>query len=131
MRACGFVLAMAALLAPSLSYSQTRRAGDTFDAGAAATRSEAARTGDPATPVASERRSLMGMVMTALIASAEQQSAREEASLQANDRNDANVARTADGPAVAPATVEPSSSPDPDPDSEPATREQVAVESVP
>ena len=133
MRASGFVLAMAALLAPSLSYSQTPKAGDTLDAGAATTRPAGARADDAATPAAAERRSLMGMVMDALIASAEQQSAREAASArQATDSRNANVTRTADSAAAAaPAPAQLSSPSIRDSDPDPATREQVAVESIP
>jgi hypothetical protein len=126
---------MAALLAPSLSYSQKPQAGDTLDAGAATTRPVEARAGDPATPAAAERRSLMGMVMDALIASAEQQSAREAASVhQAHDSRNANATRTAErAAAAAPAPAQPSSPSirDSDLDPDPVTREQVAVESIP
>ena len=133
MRASGFVLAMAALLAPTLSYSQTPKAGDTLDAGAATIRPAGARAGDAATPAAAERRSLMGMVMDALIASAEQQSAREQAfARQATDSRNAAAARTADRTAAAtPAPARPSSPSLREPDPDPATREQVAVESIP
>lgn len=129
MRTVGFVLAMAALLAPSLSYSQARPASETPDAGTATTRPAEARAGDgdPVAPAARDR-SLMGIVMDVLIASAEQQSARENASLRRNDAKTANAAQAATGPAMrAPVPVPPS----PSSGSDLATREQVAVESQP
>lgn len=124
MRTRGFVLAIAMVLAPSLSYSQTQRASDQPNAHAATTTADPveARADSPAANTASERRSLMGMVMDVLIASAEQQSALQKSAHHADQAN-ANAALTA--------TATPVTSTKPASASDLATREQIAVESEP
>jgi hypothetical protein len=126
MRTCGFVLAMGALLMPSLSYSQAQRASDKPNVQAATTDSVEVRGDEPAANTARERRSMMGMVMDVLIASAEQQSALEKAAHHAGPAN-ANAARTAMTDAAAASvksTISASSS-------DLATNERIAVESEP
>lgn len=123
MRVSGFVLAMAVLFAPSLSYPQSypqdRQAANANAADPALKPAEA-RTDKPATTTAPERRSLMGVVMDVLIASAEQQSAQAAAS--AGQRGATN-------PTSAPAAATPAAAPTLSPDL--VTREQIAVESEP
>ena len=124
MRTCGFVLAMVMAMAPSLSYSQTQQASDKPDVHAATTDPVEARGDSPAVNTA--RRSLMGMVMDVLIASAEQQSALEKAAHHAYPAN-ANAARTAMTGSVATSVTSTESASS----SDLATREQIAVESEP
>ena len=124
MRTCGFVLAMVMAMAPSLSYSQTQQASDKPDVHAATTDPAEVRGDSPAVNTA--RRSLMGMVMDVLIASAEQQSALEKAAHHADPAN-ANAARTATTGAVATSLTSTESASS----SDLATREQIAVESEP
>jgi hypothetical protein len=126
MRTRGFVLAIAMVMVPSLSYSQTQQASDPPNVHAATTDPVEARADSPAANTAYERRSLMGMVMEVLIASAEQQSALEKTARQA-DPTDANAARTAmtDATATSVTSTKSASS------SDLATREQIAVESEP
>jgi hypothetical protein len=124
MRTCGFVLAMVMAMAPSLSYSQTPQASDKPDVHAATTDPVEVRGDSPAVNTA--RRSLMGMVMDVLIASAEQQSALEKAAHHADPAN-ANAARTAMTGAVATSVTSTESASS----SDLATREQIAVESEP
>lgn len=124
MRTSGFVLAMVMAMAPSLSYSQTQQASDKPDVHAATTDPVEARGVSPAVNTA--RRSLMGMVMDVLIASAEQQSALEKAAHHADPAN-ANAARTAMTGAVATSVTSTESASS----SDLATREQIAVESEP
>src|SRR5688500_17731912 len=121
MRRYGFVLAVIALLAPSLSNSQVRQANDV--SGTRASTTDDAVEGGTDTPVPqapNQRRSLMGVVMDVLIASAEQQSARQQASTRPPDRANAKATQ---------ATASPASNPAVPPDL--STREQVAVESNP
>jgi hypothetical protein len=119
MRASGFVLAMVALLAPSLSYSQNQQMGRTNAPATpelAEARDESARTAAPV------RRSLMGMVMDVLIASAEQQSAQEAASMrQQSTTKPSAPPNSAVATPVSAATLSPDL----------VTREQIAVESEP
>ena len=124
MRTSGFVLAMVMAMAPSLSYSQTQQASDKPDVHAATTDPVEVRGDSPAVNTA--RRSLMGMVMDVLIASAEQQSALEKAAHHADPAN-ANAARTAMTGAVATSVTSTESASS----SDLATREQIAVESEP
>jgi len=124
MRTCGFVLAMVMAMAPSLSYSQTQQASDKPDVHAATTDPAEVRGDSPAVNTA--RRSLMGMVMDVLIASAEQQTALEKAAHHADPAN-ANAARTATTGAVATSLTSTESASS----SDLATREQIAVESEP
>jgi hypothetical protein len=125
MRTSGFVLAMAALLVPSLSYSQAQRAIDKPNVQAATTDPVEVRGDEPAANTARERRSMMGMVMDVLIASAEQQSALEKTTRRADPTN-ANAARTAMAGAAALVKSAKSAS-----SSDLATRERIAVESQP
>jgi dihydroxyacetone kinase len=117
---------MVMVMVPSLSYSQTQRASDRTNVHAATTDSVEVRRDDPAANTASDRRSLMGMVMDVLIASAEQQSALEKAAHHADPAN-ANTAQTAMTGAAATAVASTKSASSPDL----ATREQIAVESEP
>ena len=117
MRRVGFVLAVAGLLASSLAHSQVRQANNARDARTSTTDAIEARTGDPAPKTAPERRSLMGMVMGALIESAEQQARRQHTMRQLTAGN------AAPGITVTPASPAPSSGI--------AAREQIAVESEP
>jgi hypothetical protein len=126
MRTCGFVLAMVMAMAPSLSYSQTQGASDKPDVHAATTDPVEAHGDSPAANTASERRSLMGMVMDVLIASAEQQSALEKTTRQPDSTN-ATAARTSMTGAVATSVTSATSASS----SDVATREQIAVESEP
>ena len=121
MRRYGFVLAVIALLAPSLSNSQVQQANDVSSTPASTTDDAVEAGTDMPTPHATnQRRSLMGVVMDVLIASAEQQSAREHASSRQPDRANAKATQAAASPASNPAAP---------PDL--STREQVAVESNP
>ena len=121
MRRYGFVLAVIALLTPSLSNSQVQQANDVSRTRASTTDDAAeAGTDTPLPKATNERRSLMGVVMDVLIASAEQQSARELASPRQADRANAKATQAAASPAPNPASP---------PDL--STREQVAVESEP
>lgn len=123
MRGFGFVLAMAALLLPSLSYSQNRHAASVSANASDAMLQPAEVPADKATTTAApERRSLMGMVMDAVIASAEQQSAQEVSRRAAGARNAPSVQLK---PTVATPAAAVTLSPDL------VTREQVAVESEP
>jgi hypothetical protein len=115
---------MVMAMAPSLSYSQTQQASDKPDVHAATTDPAEVRGDSPAVNTA--RRSLMGMVMDVLIASAEQQSALEKAAHHADPAN-ANAARTAMTGAVATSVTSTESASS----SDLATREQIAVESEP
>jgi cell division septation protein DedD len=119
MRRYGLVLAVVALLAPSLSNSQVQQAND-MSGTRASTTDDAVEAGTdrPAPQTANQRRSLMGVVMDVLIASAEQQSARQHASRQPDRAN--GKATQAASPAMNPASP-----------SDLATHEQVAVESKP
>lgn len=124
MRRYGWVLAVIALLAPSLSNSQVRQADDMSGTQASGTDDAVGTVADPPVPKATnERRSLMGMVMDVLIASAEQQAARQHAMRQP-DRANAKATKAAAAPAAQPA-------PNPASPSDLATHEQVAVESKP
>lgn len=126
MRTCGFVLAVVMVTAPSLSYSQAQRPSDKPDAHAATIDPVEAHGDSPPANTAPERRSLMGMVMDVLIASAEQQSALEKTAREADPTN-ANAARTAmTGTAATSMTSAKSPS-----SLDLATREQIAVESEP
>jgi hypothetical protein len=129
MRTCGFVLAMVTAMAPSLSYSQTQRASDKPDDVHAATTDPVEAHGDSPASTASERRSLMGMVMDVLIASAEQQSALQKTTRQAAptqaDPSNSTAARITGAVATSATLAKPASS------SDLATREQIAVESEP
>jgi hypothetical protein len=119
MRRYGFVLAVIAMLAPSLSNSQVQQANDVSSTPASTT-DDAVEAGSdmPAPKATKERRSLMGVVMDILIASAEQQSAREHASSRQPDRANAKATQAAASP-------NPAAPPDL------SSREQVAVESNP
>lgn len=121
MRGFGFVLAMAALLLPSLSYSQNRQPASA-NASDAMLQPAEVPADKPTTTAASERRSLMGMVMDVVIASAEQQSAQQASRRAAGARNAPSVQLK---PAVATPAAAVTLSPDL------VTREQVAVESEP
>ena len=126
MRASGVVLAMTVLLAPSLSHSQSypqdRRAANA-NVPAATLDPAKASPNKPVATAAAGRRSLMGVVMDVLIASAEQQSAQEAvATRQAGARNSASAQLK---PAVAAPAAAATLSPDL------VTREQIAVESEP
>jgi hypothetical protein len=116
---------MAMVMAPSLSYSQAQRARDRPNVHAATTAPVEVHGDSPAAATAPERRSLMGMVMDVLIASAEQQSALQKTARQA-DLTNANAPRTAtDAAATSVKSTKSASS------SDLATREQVAVEAEP
>ncbi|KQY50455.1 hypothetical protein [Lysobacter sp. Root494] len=119
MRRYGLVLAVIALLTPSLSNSQVQHANDVSGTRASTSDGAVAADTDPLVPkTTNERRSLMGMVMDVLIASAEQQSARQQASRQPGGANaKAAPAATPPAPAVSPSDL--------------STREQIAVESKP
>ena len=127
MRTSGFVLAMVMAMAPSLSYSQTQQASDKPDVHAATTDPAEVRGDSPAVNTA--RRSLMGMVMDVLIASAEQHSALQKTTRQAAptqaDASNSTAARITGAVATSATSAKPASS------SDLATREQIAVESEP
>ena len=124
MRRYGLVLAVIALLTPSASNSQVRQAND-MSGTRASTTDDAVEAGTdrPVPQTTNQRRSLMGVVMDVLIASAEQQSAYQHASRQP-DRANANTTQTAAASAAS-TTMNPASP------SSLATHEQVAVESKP
>lgn len=129
MRRYGFALAVIAVLAPPLAHSQVQQANgqqvnDMSSASAPSADAVATRSDDNSiAEVTPERRSLMGMVMDVLIASAEQQSARQQTSRQPGRAN-AGVTRATAAPAASP-------SPSPAPSSDLPAREQIAVESKP
>jgi hypothetical protein len=135
MRRYEFVLAMAGLamagvLAPALSHSQVHQANGVATARASSTDAAEARiddpsSRDPASQTTPERRSLMGMVMGALIESAEQQSARQRASRQA-----ATAASTATAQTPAQDRAALPEAPMVTESSDNAARERIAVESV-
>ena len=134
MRRYEFVLAMAGLamagvLAPALSHSQVHQANGVATARASSTDAAEARiddpsSRDPASQTTPERRSLMGMVMGALIESAEQQSARQRASRQAATASTATAQTPAQDRAALPEAPVVTES------SDNAARERIAVESV-
>jgi hypothetical protein len=117
---------MMMVMAPSLAYAQAQRASGKPNVHAATVGPVEVRGDAPAATAAPEHRSLMGMVMDVLIASAEQQSALEKTTLQAKPTN-ADAARTATTGVAAASlkSTKPAASPDL------ATREQIAVESEP
>ncbi|HEY1141696.1 MAG TPA: hypothetical protein VGE88_16040 [Lysobacter sp.] len=120
-----------ALLVPSLSYSQTQRPSDKPDVHAVTTDPVEVRGDNPAAKPASERRSLMGMVMDVLIASAEQQSALEKTARQAALTHAAPAHATASRTAMTGAAATSVTSAKSASSSDLATREQIAVESEP
>jgi hypothetical protein len=114
---------MAVLLAPSLSLSQVLPASGAVDARASTADAVEARTIDPDTAATPARRSLMGMVMGALIESAEQQARRQQTTSRLTTGN-ATAGKATIRPASPPAPISATSS-------DIAPREQIAVESRP